>query len=148
MSISMKQFRENRPVPGVVQLSDVALNDSSKDFVVPAGVDYRILSGQVNYVSTATAGLRQLQLVILDESSNEVYKSSAGTTQNISLTVDYMLVPGGTRETTVVNGELELSLPVDCVALSGYTIRVQDAAAIDAAADDMTVRILVDQIDR
>ena len=149
MAILTRRLRKGSTIYTVVdpiQLSDTNLNDSSKDFVVPSNTNYRLLYGNVNYVSTATVGDRQLELQILDGSSNIVYKVSAGVVQAASLTVDYSFVPGAVREGTVFNGELIVPIVSDLYIPSAFTIRVIDSAAVDAAADDMIVRLMVETI--
>ena len=147
MSIKSKVLNVNRPTPGIVQVSDVTLNDSDKSFVVPSGVTHRILCGNVDYTTSATVTSRQLEFHILDESSNILYKMSAGSTHSPSLTVNYGLLTAGVRNTSLVNGELIVPIPVDCALKSGWSLRIFDSAAIDPAADDMLVRLIVEEIE-
>ncbi len=128
------------------QLSDVATNDSDKTITAAQSEGFRILSGNVNLITTATAGARQMEVHVRDAAGVIVYKVSAGTTQIASLTHDYTLLPGGVRNTTLVNSELIIPLPIDLVMLPGWDIRVFDSAAIDAAADDMLIQLVVEEI--
>ncbi len=129
----------------MLELSDTTANDQDMLFTVPAGLGYKLFYGIVSFTSTADVGNRQLELIIRDENNAVVYTISAGAVQAASLTYDYLLTPGGTREGTVVNGELVVPLPNEVLLLPGWDIRVFESAGIEAL-DDMTVRLLVEEL--
>ena len=122
---------------------DVVADDSDKSFVVPAGRRYKLHYGQITLISTASAGNRQMALEVLDDSANLVFRSLAGAVQAASLTREYHFAPNPVREAAFVNGQIMVPTPPDLIMLPGWTLRFYDTAAIDAAADDMTVSALV-----
>ena len=129
---------------GIEVLSDVVINDSDKSLTIESGRDNRILYGVVHFTSTADAGNRQLEFRVKDGAGAEMYVISGGAVQVASKVYDYLLTPGGIRETTIVNNELVVPLPIDTVLLSGWSLQVIDSAVIQAAADDMTMYLVVE----
>ena len=121
--------------------NDATANDSSKDFTPTKRM--RIQSVLVVLVATSTVGNRQMTLEILD-GSDLVYSAKAGAVQAASATVTYNFAEGNSRETTAVDGVLDVPLPTNLNVSPDYIVRVRDSAAIDAAADDMTVRIVAE----
>lgn len=121
--------------------NDATANDSDKTFTVPSSEVWEILSVYVENASTATVGNRIITVRITDSTDATVGSSSAAT-QAASLTHRSTFIPAGQVATgsSAVQGA---TYPLPGVLVpSGYKVRVLDAAAVDAAADDMTVRIL------
>lgn len=129
-------------VDGVVSIiEDTTLNDSDKVIVVPEDEEWEIIGVGVVFTSTATAGNRQIGVELRTAvAGNPLLGAVAGATQAASLTRTYSFAPGLTNLTAFVNGTLGTPLP-RLVAGPLQRIRVYDTAAVDAAADDMTVRI-------
>lgn len=128
-------------------LYDAVADDSDKPIVVPAGRRYKLLYGMVTLVSTAVVGNRQMALEIIDDSANVVFRSLAGAVQTASLTREYHFAPNPVREAAFVAGQIMVPIPPDLIILPGWTLRLYDSAAIDAAADDMTVSMTIDDSD-
>jgi hypothetical protein len=80
---------------------------------------------------------------ILDKDSNIIIRVRTQSNQAASLTQDYTWLPG--QYAVAANAHHYMGLPNPCILPSGYKVRVYDSAAIDAAADDMTVGILLDE---
>lgn len=131
-----------------VLLSDTDLNDSNKTFTVPTGFIYEILFGSVELTTSATAGNRQIIMKITDPNDVEVISLHAGATQTASNTKTYNFVQGVPRDTSFVDGTMNIPLSDELVALPGYKIVIYDSAAVDAAADDMTVQLMVRKVRR
>lgn len=129
------------------QIYDAAADSSDKEWVVPDGRRYRIFYGSVILVSTATVGNRQMALEIQDDSANVVFRSLAGAVQAASLTREYHFAPNPVREAAFVNTQIMAPIPPKLILLPGWTIRLYDTASIDAAADDMTVSLLIEDRD-
>lgn len=132
---------------GTRNILDETLNDSDKSFIVTAGRRYRLYYAMVTLVTTATIGNRQLALEIQDGSAKVMFRSLAGAVQAASLTREYHFATNPVREAAFVNGQIMVPFPDDFIILPGWTIRVYDTAAIDAAADDMTVSMIFDDRD-
>lgn len=128
--------------------TDVVVNDSDKTFTVTAAKIWKILSIHVQLITTATVTNRQMTIEIQDASTNILAVIKAGVDQAPSLTYEYSFAPGlpdlvAVRDTTFVM----TPLPNGMIILPSYVVRIYDSAAVDAAADDMTMRMLVDERD-
>ena len=134
------------PFPNIVQQADALLNDSDKTLTIPAGKAWGLRSVYAKLISTATVGNRQLDVLLTDGSDNLVAKFVAGAVQAASLTREYVFAPQHPQESAFANGVMLRALAGDCVLPAGYKVRVYDSAAIDAAADDLTVRLLVEEM--
>lgn len=121
--------------------SEETLNDSDKTFTVPASTEWKIESIWIEFVSTATAGTRQIEIQILDGSSDVIMKFYAGATQSVSITRNYLFAPGAEALTAFRDTDF-ISTPIPEVILPAtYGIRVFDNSVSDAAADDMVVHL-------
>ena len=134
-----------RTAPKLTVVGDATANDSDKTYTVPAGRAYTVRSIGVRLVTDATVGNRQLDILITDASDNLHLKFAAGAVQAASLTRDYVFGPGLPNDTAFAAGAMARAIPQDLVVPGGFKIRVYDSAAIAAAADDLTVRILVQE---
>lgn len=124
---------------------DATANDSDKSWTVPDNEQWRICHAHVTLVSSATVGNRIVTMSISDASGNALTDLVAGVVQAASVTRHYCFLQGIFRETAFVNSELQVPLPIDCWLNPGWTIRVYDSAAVDAAADDMTVSFVYEK---
>jgi len=126
---------------------DAATNDSDKSFTVPAGKIWDLLSVQATMVNTATVGNRKLTMTITDgtdvvlvapagsvpASGAPMFQATGGNYSLLQLQRFDSLANATTGGITIAG------LPIPCLLPAGYVVRVYDAAAIDAAADDMIV---------
>ncbi|MCI0352273.1 MAG: hypothetical protein L0Z53_22880 [Acidobacteriales bacterium] len=127
--------------------SDVAANDSDKTFTVPASTTWSVNTIFVKLVSTATAGNRQIEVKITDGSDVEILTIRAGAVQAASLTRFYNFGHGLADLTAFRDTDaLSNPLPRQLVLPAGYKIRVRDKTAVDAAADDMDVHLLIEEM--
>lgn len=123
--------------------TDIIADDSDKTFAVPSDTEWKIQSVWVKFTSTNSAGNRQLCVEIQDDSANVIAQVRAGVVQAASLTryylfSDFVLDQTAFRDTDHLTVRMpSWQLPAD------YVIRVYDKAAVDAAADDMEVNILL-----
>ena len=122
---------------------DAGADDSDKLIAVPAAKQWIVQSIAVNLISTASVGNRQMRVDIRDGSANLLASVAAGAVQAASLTRDFTFAPGLVNQTAFVDNILITSFPEGIILLPTYDVRVYDSAAIDAAADDMIVRLLV-----
>lgn len=123
-------------------LEDTNLNDSDKIFTVPENTEWELLWIWVEYISTATVGDRQLEIQLQSSGSNIIAQWQPGTIQSESLTYNYLFGTGdpdleSPRDTSY------LMTPMFGAAFlsAGQKIRIWDNNGVDAAADDMTVKI-------
>lgn len=129
----------------LLQQADATLDDSDKTFVVPTRKQWHVRSIGVRLVTTATVGNRQLDVFITDDADNLLAKYVSGAVQAASLTRDYVFAPGQPNDTAFVNAAMVRALAAGLVLSAGYKVRVFDSAAIAPTADDMTVRILIEE---
>jgi len=125
---------------------DATANDSDKTFTVPAGKMWDVQSILGEITATATVGNRLLQIVI----NCGLGIISVGQTTSIGASQrgGYLIAPTFSN-LSVVFPDLNVAGAANTVGRStfmprtilpaGGSIRVWDAAAIDAAADDLTV---------
>ena len=126
----------------ITQLADAAANDSDKTFTVPTGAYYEVLGIYVTLVSSADVGNRNMQ-VDFGDGTNVIWSVPVGDVQAASLTRYYSFSVGA-PDLTGERATSYFMTPIPTMFLpAGYTIRVFDVAAVAAAADDMTVRIMV-----
>jgi len=137
---------EHKVIPGgtfKVLVHEATANDSDKTSTVPTGKMWDIAGVNALLATTATVGNRNVRCVITD-GTNTVWVAAGNAVQAASGSVYYKFVPGGyAHSSSSLNSETAASaLPNPCVLMPGWTIRIYDVAAIDAAADDLTVDIL------
>jgi hypothetical protein len=130
-------------VPIIDRSADTTPNDSDKTFTVPQGEMLHLNSVMVILTTTATVGNRQILLEAKNTAGVVVGRISAGAVQAASLTRHYMCMQGTYRETAFINGDIQIPIPTDSFLPAGFSLHVFDSAAIDPAADDMTVSISV-----
>jgi len=135
------------PIPlNLTQVIDTALNDSDKTITVPSGKQWKILYGRIRLITSANAGNRNLRFQVQDPSGNIFYVINALNVQVASTTENYSL--GQFGDVLEANSTFHtLPLPVNLILPENFVIRIFDSAAIDAAVDDLDIRIVVDEVD-
>ncbi len=137
----------NLPLPANIKaIIDTATNDSDKTFTVPSGKQWKFLYGFIDFTTTATVGDRQIIILITDGTGN-IWRIEALNVQAASLTERYNMQSGGTSVTEDVALTHVIPLPSIAILGSGFTIRILDSAAVDPAADDMLIRLVVEERD-
>lgn len=126
-------------VPPIVRAVDSTPNDSDKSFTVPNGEMWKLNYLLVTMATSATVGNRQLMIEVQNSAGTVLGRISAGAVQAAATTRYYSCMQGIYRETTFINNELQVPIPMDAYLPAGVVLRVYDSAAIDPAADDMTV---------
>ena len=123
-------------------LTDLALNDSNKDFIVPAGRQHKLEWGYASLASTAVVGNRQVVIELIDIDGTTVLVSATpALVQTASLTMRYNFAPGIQRGSSFVANQLDTPILPNFMATAGQRFRIRDSAAIDAAADDLLITL-------
>ena len=134
-----------------VSFYDATLNDSSKSInaLVPEignGHPWQLLFAHVVLTSSAAVGNRLMSISLQDADSNVIMDIHAGSLQAASLAYHYELMQGVYRESinttavpTGIDGTIQMPIAQDFIVQPGQTLIIEDARAIAAAADDMTV---------
>lgn len=126
----------------VIIQEDILLNDSDKSFTVPAGEEWEVLAIQVNLITTATVGNRQMGVEVQNVGGNQLSLNLSGAVQVASFTRTYTFTPDVVDLTSFILNNLSTRLSKMRLS-AGMIVRVADFSAIDAAADDMEVRLLI-----
>lgn len=124
-------------------ISDTTLNDSDKSFVVPAATERQILWILVAYAASGTVGNRQLAIEVqITGPAVSAHLARAAIVQLAGTTYNYLFAPGVADMPSLRDSDfLTTPIPPTTVLKAGDTLRIWDNNAIDAAADDMTIRI-------
>ncbi len=129
----------------VVLNADETANDSDKSFTVPSDVTWTIDSIWVELITTSTGGNRQLVVEFQDSAADVFAQQRAGIVQAASLT-RYYLFGANVPDLLSFRDTDFLTTPLPWILLpAAFIIRVYDKAAVDAAADDMVVQMMVRQ---
>lgn len=128
----------------VTNLMDITANDSDKSWVVPAAEEWQIMWVEVHLTTTATAGVRQLEMQMNRPGAAmpgpEGTWARAGSTQDPSTTHYYIFAPGLADLTAWRDTDfLTTPIPVTSLLRGGDELRVFDNNAVDPAADDMEI---------
>jgi len=137
----------NFPLPAnIFEVIDAALNDSNKTIVVPAGKRWKILYGQIILITTASAGNRNMQIRFRDSNGNEIYRIGTLNVQVASTTERYNLGQFGDIAESAT-GIHSFPIPINMILDGNFEIQILDSQAIDAAADDLFINLIVDETD-
>ena len=122
-------------------ISETVANDSNKTITVTTARVWQVLAVYASLVTTATVGNRLMALIVGD-GTNEIYRNAAANVQVASVTEYYAWLPQVAVPAETVATFHHLPFPFSYLA-GGSTLQVYDNAAIDAAADDLTINMLV-----
>ncbi len=123
--------------------SNVVADDSDKTFTVPTDTEWIVEWMYVDFTTTAVVGTRQLTIQIQDDSANIIGEVVAGVSQAASLHYYYMFA-ADMEGLTALRDSVHVSNPMPKWILpAGYAVRILDSKSIDAAADDMLIRLMV-----
>lgn len=125
----------------IKEFIDTALNSSSKFWVVPDGMIWEIQTIWVRFDATATVGTRTLVFQLLDE--NNVTRFQIGGDLNITANGTAFFVWSPDNSTTDVSASLYSVQNCPRFVMENWTLRIIDTTAVDAAADDMVVSVMV-----
>jgi hypothetical protein len=152
-SITIDDGNDSITVDGFVEISDtwhpslqsdITENDSDKLFTVPASTEWEILNIWVEFSSTATVGNRQLEVQLQDSAGDIIGAFQVGLSQAASLLYYYLIGIGLPDLTALYDTNYLMSpLPAGLFLSAGEKIRIWDNNAIDAAADDMVVKMKI-----
>jgi hypothetical protein len=125
--------------------SDAAANDSDKTYTVPTDKQWLIKSIDALLATTAAVGNRLLTILITTAADVVLMKYVAGAVQPASQSYTYIFAPLHPQETGFTGDVMLRAIAGDLVVPAGYKIRIYDSAAIAAAADDLTLQLLVEE---
>lgn len=130
--------------PELKLISDETLNDSDKViFTVPDGEVYELLWIYVEFTTTATVGNRLLDYHVRDADGDVVEAMPSSSSRPANATTINRWLPGEGYLSQTGRGLFIEPLPSKVLIPSGFSVRIFDVAAIDAAADDLIVHALV-----
>jgi len=125
-------------------LADETTGDSDKTFTVDTDKHWKPLTIWVELTTSATVGNRQLAVQFLDSASDVIGGIVVGAVQAESTTRNYIIGVGLPDLTAFRDTDFLMTpLPENLRLPAGYQVRIYDNKAIDAAADNMIVQMLV-----
>lgn len=120
-----------------VWVRDATANDSDKSFTVPAGKVWDLKSVNMKLVTTATVGNRVMRVRVKPDGTNHDMLESVGSNAAASSTTLFWDSFGG-QVSSLQTAAVFHTWPVMLLP-AGAVVQCVDTAAIDAAADDLTV---------
>lgn len=118
-----------------LNIRDTDLNNSDKIFTVPTDRVWEPIYLRYEITATATVGTRTPTIQYRDNNSDDILFDVVGPTVTAS--------GSSTQEADTADTATDLHLPIGMILAAGFDIRVADTAAVDAAADDLVVHLLV-----
>jgi len=138
----MPVFNVNDTGESMVVHNEV-LNDSDKSFVVPVGFEWELKNVHVDFTATATVGSRFIGIEIIDDNAVVIYRSITVIALTASNQMD--LIFQGDNIGTGVLTLMSVAPLYNSRMKPGWTLRVLDTSAVDAAADDMLIHVSLQQ---
>ncbi len=125
------------------QKSDAAANDSDKTLTVPAGKTWFLQFLSALFV-TGAGGNRQMRVEIGD-GTNLLWFKEFGAVQGASVTRNYY-AGSDLPDDVAFDASDRIRMQLEAHVLpAGYTVRIFDVNAVLPAADDLTIRLVVDE---
>lgn len=128
---------------------DATANDSDKSFTVPTGKTWVPVYVAATLLATATVGNRVLQAEVRNAANENVLPMVASPNIAASQSGTILVHRTGVTPATTARKRLdditlgstvsETDTLPDMIMTAGMYVRVRDASAVDAAADDLTV---------
>lgn len=140
-------YQVNRPLPQLRQITDITLNDSDKTITVPDNKTWDIHSIFCQLITTATVGNRVIRIEIQDPSGNVLFMQNASADQTANATEVYNFIKGIDQPNESVATIHNIPLPTKLMLPAGYQINIRDDGAVAAAADDLSIFLLVEEYD-
>jgi len=129
--------------PQLKHVLDAALNDSDKTFTVPATKIWHLLLVGYTFTATATVGNRSVTIRIRDDADATLFETRQSTNHTASEVRTGTAFTGFGSVPGILSVIEYAPLPSQLFLPAGFDIRVFDSNAIDAAADDLDVQIMV-----
>lgn len=123
-------------IPGFVE--DLAVGND-KVVVVPVNETWELLGVHITLLTTATVGVRQVEIEVRDAADNVLTRLQFGETQTASLTKRYSAALGLVTEIHIAGAMLFAQLPTFDL-LPGFDVRGVDSAGIDVL-DTLSIRV-------
>lgn len=150
-----KGVSRTMPVGTPVWVYDATLNDSDKSFTVPANKRWHLLGVRYQITASATVGTRTTIVSLtnganvietmgrVDAAATQTSAGRCGPQMGYTVSAPLNLLGSAGNPT----GKAQENMFEDMWLPAGYVIRVYDAAAVDAAADDLTVILHIEELD-
>ena len=133
------------PIWPVDILKSQTTNSSNKEWVVPDGEQWWVLSAHAIYTTNGTAGNRLVNIQERDTSNVVMHDVAAGAVQAASLTNHYAFQQGIYHETGFTLNEIQVPIPVMWVIPATNKLRVfdQNAVAAAGAGENLLVNVRI-----
>lgn len=141
-----REYREVATIGSPSLQVDEALNDSDKVLTVPSQRVWEILWVWIEFTASATVGTRRLEMQARDGSDDIIARFSSAISITASSAFQFLFLPDlpgsavSTHQAPFIVGTPRLYLP------AGFDVRILDSTVVDAAADDMIIQMMVNEI--
>ena len=132
----MKEYPWGKGTPKWVR--DATANDSDKSFTVPAGKIWQPIYCYMLLAASATVGNRVLRYQVNEDGTNMCFATQTGNIAASSSNACALMFGASDQESGFSGVTNLFNLPLMYLT-AGAVIRIYDTAAIDVAADDLTV---------
>lgn len=131
-SVAIREF--------LYSIIDTTPNNSVKRFTVPAGEVWEVLSVNVRFTSSATAGNRQVVCIVRPPTGFEIARGSAGATQAANQLRTYTFGMGVNDQSAFIATYMTVAMP-RIVLAENWQLEALDVTGVDPTGDDMEIRI-------
>lgn len=135
------------PRPRIIQVEDTALNSFNKIITVPPGKRWTIRSIFLVITTTATVGTRRTRIDYRDENDNVLMRLPTTVDVLANEVIEQSFIVSGENRANSLDGTVLTILPHDITLIEGWDINIIDTVAVDIAADDIIVRMIVEEED-
>lgn len=113
-------------------------------FNVPKGRKWEIIYGNIIYTSSATVGNRNVTFAIYDNTSAALrpWRVTVGINQPANSGYFYNLSNNATDVTTTTSGNYYIPIPLQCILLESFRLRVYEGNNVDAA-DTFSLNLII-----
>lgn len=125
----------------VTSQRDADTDDSDKIFTVPSNHIWELLYIWCELVTTGTAGNRTMLLDVQDDNDSIMARFTIGVVIGANLTRDWTWISGGYEEQSVIENTIMIPIGGPLILPEGWDVRIYDANAVDANADDLTIAL-------
>ena len=136
-----------RAIPNPELQVEESANDSDKTITIPSTEIWEILWIYVYFVTTGTVGSRYIQLSFLDDSDDIIFFAFSPNAQVASTGEYYTFYSLGQEHIETSASRHFIPIPPTSYLPPGYKIRIRDGSAVDAAADDLNIQMMVNRYD-
>ena len=136
-----------RAIPNPELIEDETADDSNKTFTVDSGEIWEILWIYTELATTSTVGNRHLTVRFTDASDDIIFECHAKSEIVANDANQFIWLTGISGHFSLGTNKFHMALPSKSFLPAGYKIQVLDKNAVDAAADDLIIHMMINRYD-